>query len=151
MAVDVDSDVATTGGGAESLVTGFGEDQTMAVDGDGDGLVLGEEAGMGVDFEGEFGGVGGERREGEMEVGGGPAPIVFLVIPAFTEREVLEGVGAAEEGEAAGVGGPGVVGFGVAGKEESGAALPAGAAEHTGETFDGGEPEVGVVGVEFVF
>ena len=132
-------------------MAGFGDDETVAVDGDGDGFVFGEEAGVGVDFEGEFGGVGGERGEGEMEVGGGPAPVVFLVVPAFAEGEVLEGVGAAEEGKAAGVGGPGVVSVGVAGEEEGGAALPTGAAEHTRESFDGGEPKVGVVGVELVF
>lgn len=86
-----------------------------------------------------------------MEVGGGPAPVVFLFVPAVAEGEVLESVGAAEEGEAAGVGGPGVVGFGVAGEEKRGAALPAGAAEHPREPLDGGEPEVGVVRVELVF
>ncbi len=123
----------------------------MVVDGDGDGFVFGEEARVGVDFKGQFGGVGGERGDGEMEVGGGPTPVVFLFVPAFAEGEVLKGAGAAEESEAAGVGGPGVVGFGTAGKEEGGAALPAGPAEHTLEAFDGGEPEVGAVGVEFIF
>ncbi len=132
-------------------MAGFRENQAMVVDGDGDGFAFGEEGRVGIDLEGEFGGVGGERGEGKMKVWGGPTPIVLLVVPAFAEGEVLEGVGAAEEGEAAGVGGPGVVGFGVAGEEEGGAAFPTGAAEHPIEAFDGGEPEVGVVGVEFVF
>lgn len=132
-------------------MAGGGDDETMAVDGDGDGFVFGEEAGVGVDFEGEFGGVGVERGESEMEVGGGPAPVVFLFVPAVAEGEVLERVGAAEEGEAAGIGGPGVVSFGVAGEEKRGAALPAGTAEHPREPLDGGEPEVGVVRVELVF
>ena len=86
-----------------------------------------------------------------MEVGGGPAPVVFLFVPAFAESEVLQGAGAAEEGEAAGVGGPGVVGFGAAGEEKGGAAFPAGAAKHAFEALNGREPEVGAVGVEFVF
>ena len=86
----------------------------MVVDGDGDGFVIGEEAGVGVDFEGDFGGVGGEGVEGEMEIGGGPTPVVFLLVPAVPEGEVLKGAGAAEESETAGVGGPGVVGLGVA-------------------------------------
>ncbi len=60
-------------------------------------------------------------------------------------------MGAAEEGKAAGVGGPGVVGFGVAREEQGGTALPTGAAEHAGESFDCREPEVRVVGVELVF
>lgn len=55
----------------------------MVVDGDGDGFVIREEAGVGVDFEGDFGGVGGEGVEGEMEIGGGPTPVVLQLVPAL--------------------------------------------------------------------